>query len=216
MSACFYPIPLEPGRGAPASWFAELPERIRSIVTWIDTSEAGRESHDRPKRPGFDNLYEAREILDLLRSICTSGTFIQALMADCAEDEKPIGVICMYAEQVRLLQRLLSEQDWATGYRRLIKIDTVDSYQGKENRIIIVSTTRNNGLYDQGFLSSSERVNVAISRAMDRLVIVGAARMWRERHQGSSMGRVLAHIEQHRDGSAFALVQASSIAGGKA
>jgi serine/threonine protein kinase len=216
VSACFYPVPLEPGRGAPAPWFDELPERIRSIVTWIDTSDAGRESWDRPKNPGFDNLYEAREILDLLRSICTSGTFIQALMDDCAEDEKPVGVICMYAEQERLLQRLLSEQDWATGYRRLIKIDTVDSYQGKENRIIIVSTTRNNGRYEQGFLSSSERVNVAISRAMDRLVIVGAARMWRERHQGSSMGRVLAHIEQHRDGSAFAMVQASGISEGQA
>lgn len=122
----------------------------------------------------------------------------------------------MYAEQERLLLRLLSEQDWATGYRRLIKIDTVDSYQGKENRIIIVATTRNNSRYEQGFLSSRERVNVAISRAMDRLVIVGAARMWRERHQGSALGKVLAHIEQHRDGSGFAMVQASGIAGGQA
>lgn len=216
VSACFYPVPLEPGRGAPAPWFDQLPERVRSIVTWVDTSDAGRESYDRAKNPGYDNAYEAREIIDLLRSICTSGNFIQALMEDSAEDEKPIGVICMYAEQERLLLRLLSEQDWATGYRRLIKIDTVDSYQGKENRIIIVSTTRNNGRYEQGFLSSRERVNVAVSRAMDRLVIVGAARMWRERHQGSPLGRVLAHIEQHRDSSAFAMVQASGITGGQA
>lgn len=216
VSACFYPVPLEPGRGGPAPWFDLLPECVRSIVTWIDTSDAGRESYDRPKNPGFDNAYEAREIISLLRSICTSGNFIQALMQDSAEDEKPIGVICMYAEQERLLLRLLSEQDWATGYRRLIKIDTVDSYQGKENRIIIVSTTRNNSKFEQGFLSMPERVNVAISRAMDRLVIVGAARMWRERHQGAPMGKVLAHIEQHRDGNAFAMVQASGITGGLA
>ncbi|MGE8158984.1 AAA domain-containing protein [Paraburkholderia sp. NPDC080076] len=216
VSACFYPVPLESGRGAPASWFEELPERMSSIVTWVDTSEAGRESYDRAKNPGFDNPYEAREILDLLRSICTSGTFIQSLMADSAEDEKPIGVICMYAEQERLLQRLLSEQDWAMGYRRLIKIDTVDSYQGKENRIIIVSTTRNNGHYEQGFLSSGERVNVAISRAMDRLVIVGAARMWRERHQASALGRVLAYIEQHRDGTAYNVIEVSAISGERA
>lgn len=212
VSACFYPVPLAPGRGDPAPWYDALPERIRSIVTWIDTSDAGREAHDRPKNPGFDNSYEAREIINLLRSICTGGNFIQALMQDSAEDEKPIGVICMYAEQERLLLRLLSEQDWATGYRRLIKIDTVDSYQGKENRIIIVATTRNNPRFEQGFLSSHERVNVAISRAMDRLVIVGAARMWRERHQASPLGRVLAHIEQHRDSSRYALVQASGIA----
>lgn len=213
VSACFYPVPLQPGRGEPPPWFDQLPERIRAVVTWVDTSDAGRESHDRSKTPGFDNLYEAREILDLLRSICTSGLFVQSLMDHSTEEEKPIGVICMYAAQERLLQRMLSEQDWATGYRRLIKIDTVDSYQGKENRIIIVSTTRNNGRFEQGFLSSNERVNVAISRAMDRLVIVGAARMWRERHQRSPMGRVLAHIEAHRDDKAFAMVQASALEG---
>lgn len=213
VSACFYPVPLQPGRGDPPPWFDQLPERIRAVVTWIDTSDAGRESHDRPKTPGFDNLYEAREILELLRSICTGGPFVKSLLDHCAEEEKPIGVICMYAAQERLLQRMLSEQDWATGYRRLIKIDTVDSYQGKENRIIIVSTTRNNGRYEQGFLSSNERVNVAISRAMDRLVIVGAARMWRERHQRSPMGRVLAHIEAHRDDKAFTMVQAAALEG---
>lgn len=213
VSACFYPVPLQPGRGDPPLWFDQIPDRIRSIVTWVDTSDAGRESYDRSKSPGFDNLYEAREILDLLRSICTGGPFVQSLMAHSAEDEKPIGVICMYAAQERLLQRMLSEQDWATGYRRLIKIDTVDSYQGKENRIIIVSTTRNNDRFEQGFLSSTERVNVAISRAMDRLVIVGAARMWRERHQRSPMGRVLAHIEKRRDDKAFAMIQSSAMEG---
>ncbi len=50
---------------------------------------------------------------------------------------------------------------------------------------------------------------------MDRLVIVGAARMWRERHQASPLGRVLAHIEQHRDAGRYALVQASSIEEGQ-
>lgn len=209
VSACFYPVPLQPGRGQPPTWFKDLPNRIQAVVTWIDTTEGGRESHDRPKEPGFDNLYEAREILDLLRSICTNSTFIESLIANCADDEKPIGIICMYAEQQRLLQRLFSEQDWATGYRRLIKIDTVDSYQGKENRIIIVATTRNNSYFDQGFLSSRERVNVAISRAMDRLVIVGAARMWRERNQRSPLGLVLAHLESNRDELAFSVVEAS-------
>lgn len=211
VSACFYPVPLQPGRGDPPPWFDQLPDRIRAVVTWVDTSDAGRESHDRPKTPGFDNPYEAREILDLLRAICTIGPFVQSLIDHSNEEEKPIGVICMYAAQERLLQRMLSEQDWATGYRRLIKIDTVDSYQGKENRIIIMSTTRNNSRFEQGFLSSNERVNVAISRAMDRLVIVGAARMWRERHQRSPMGRVLAHIEAQRDDKAFAMVQASAL-----
>ncbi|ECC8938494.1 hypothetical protein DOQ97_21205 [Salmonella enterica subsp. enterica] len=154
-------------------------------------------------------------MIDTLRSICTAESFIKYLIDETSDEEKPIGVICMYANQERLLQRLLSEQDWATGYRHLIKIDTVDSYQGKENRIIIVATTRNNNQCIQGFLSSSERINVAISRAMDRLVIIGAARMWRERHQTSALGRVLNHIETHRDGNNFNLVQALAIEEGQ-
>lgn len=212
VSACFYPVALAPGRGYPKSWFAELPELVKSIVTWVDTSAAGRQSWER-KRDSFriDNLFEAREVLELLRSICISEKFINELLDDISEDEKPIGVICMYAEQKRLLIKMLSEQDWATGYRHLIKIDTVDSYQGKENRIIIVATTRNNGLTDQGFLKSPERINVAISRAMDRLIILGATRMWRDAHRDSPMGKVLAYIEANRDGINFDIVDAVNI-----
>lgn len=50
---------------------------------------------------------------------------------------------------------------------------------------------------------------------MDRLFIIGAARMWRERNQEAPMGRVLAYIEQHRDGNAFAIVETSGITGGR-
>ncbi|MDO8729492.1 MAG: AAA domain-containing protein [bacterium] len=212
VSKCFYPIPLEPGRGNSKSWFSELPERAKSIVTWVDTSDAGRESFEKKRdRIHIDNQFEAREILDLLRSICATTSFIRALVEDSTEDEKPIGVICMYADQKRLLLKLMSEQDWATGFRHLIKIDTVDSYQGKENRIIIVSATRNNPQFDQGFVSSPERANVAISRAMDRLIIVGAAKMWREKNRDSPMGTILAHIELNRDGLNFDIVNASGV-----
>lgn len=216
VSSCFYPVPLDPGRGEPKLWFDELPVIVKSIVTWIDTSDAGRESWEKKRdRFGMENPFEAREILDLLRTICTNGSFIKPLIEDSTDDEKPIGVICMYADQKRLLIKLLSEQDWATGYRHLIKIDTVDSYQGKENRIIILSITRNNAHFDQGFLRSPERVNVAISRAMDRLIIVGAANMWRERNQTSPIGKVLAYIDNHRDGKSFDIVNASGIARSK-
>jgi serine/threonine protein kinase/DNA polymerase III delta prime subunit len=214
VSASFYPVALQPGRGGSPAIYETLPERLRAVVTWVDTSDTGKKSHERPMHPGFENIYEAQEIMDLLRSICACGDFMQSLIADCADDERPIGVICMYAHQQRLLQRLLSEQDWATAYRRLIKIDTVDSYQGKENRIIIVATTRHNDRFDQGFMASRERVNVALSRAMERLVIIGAARMWRERHQRSAMGQVLSYIEAHRDGKSFSIIQASHVEAG--
>ena len=50
---------------------------------------------------------------------------------------------------------------------------------------------------------------------MDRLIIVGSANMWRERNQTSPIGKVLAHIDNHRDGKSFDIVNASGIARNK-
>ena len=215
VSSCFYPATLVPGRGDPPDWYQQLPARLGAIVTWIDTSNAGQESYEqRNASHSVENPYEAREIIGLLKEIAAAETFVTALVSAIEEDELPIGIICMYADQKRLLQKLLSEQDWATSFRRFIKIDTVDSYQGKQNRIIILSTTRHNSRYEQGYVWSPERVNVSISRAMDRLVIVGAARMWRDRNQDAPLGRVLRYIESHQDKKHFLIQQDPSSAGG--
>ncbi|TIQ53427.1 MAG: hypothetical protein E5X61_08405, partial [Mesorhizobium sp.] len=77
--------------------------------------------------------------------------------------------------------------------RALIKVDTVDSYQGKENRIVIVSLVRSNERGQIGFLNTENRINVAVSRAMDRLILVGAAAMFRK--SSSKLSDVLAHME---------------------
>jgi superfamily I DNA and/or RNA helicase len=90
-----------------------------------------------------------------------------------------------------------------------VKIDTVDSYQGKQNRIIILSATRNNNAYSQWHLASPERVNVSISRAMDRLIIVGSTRMWRSPNEERPLGKVLRFIEARQDGDRFAVIGAN-------
>jgi hypothetical protein len=51
---------------------------------------------------------------------------------------------------------------------------------------------------------------------MDRLIIVGASKMWRDRHQSSPMGRVLAHIDAAADGNSFAVVNVTATGGGAA
>ncbi|MNY63294.1 hypothetical protein D3C86_2002310 [compost metagenome] len=71
---------------------------------------------------------------------------------------------------------------------------TVDSYQGKENRIIVLSVVRNDAGEHIGFLSDPERINVAMSRAKDRLVIVSSSAMWRPRSM-TPMKRVLDEVE---------------------
>jgi hypothetical protein len=210
VSSCFYPTPLLSGRGDPPEWFSLLPECAQAVVTWIDTSVAGNASREQ-KRKGetsCKNRFEASQVLDILRQVFACADFMNRLYDDCEEDTQPIGVICGYADQKHLLQRTLSEQPWAAAHRDLVKIDTVDSYQGKENRIIILSLTRNNDRFEQGFMASPERANVSISRAMDRLIIVGAARMWRERNQQSPFGKILSYVEQHADSSHFRLIEA--------
>ena len=82
-----------------------------------------------------------------------------------------------------LLLRKVAAAGLSPTFRDRIKIDTVDSYQGKQNLIIILSLVRNNddgrdGTIRQGFMSRVNRINVALSRARDRLVIVGSATRW--------------------------------------
>lgn len=214
VSHCFYPTPLESGRGDVASWFSDLPPCARAVVTWIDTSPAGRASLERRKSGthSYENPYEVGEILGVLRQIFGVRRFMEKLVEDSADEDRPIGIICAYAEQKYLLQREFSEREWASNFRHLVKIDTVDSYQGKENRIIILSLTRNNDELRRGFLESPQRANVSISRAMDRLIIVGATRMWRGSNAEFPFGRVLSYIESRLDGEQFALMSSPTMA----
>jgi hypothetical protein len=98
-----------------------------------------------------------------------------------------IGVICMYAAQRDLIRRKILQSALAYLLDRHLKVGTVDSYQGKENPIILLSLVRNNeegpmedGVQRvrEGFLNIPNRINVAASRAMDRLVVVGLRGRW--------------------------------------
>jgi superfamily I DNA and/or RNA helicase len=74
-------------------------------------------------------------------------------------------------------------------------VGTVDSYQGKENRIIILSVVRNDISKSIGFLTDPERINVAMSRAKDRLIIVSSTAMW-QAHPKSPMHSVLEEVKK--------------------
>ena len=60
-----------------------------------------------------------------------------------------------------------------------MRIDTVDSYQGKENDIVLVSLVRCNTDHDTGHVGTDNRGNVAFSRAKERLIVIGARNMWK-------------------------------------
>ena len=112
---------------------------------------------------------EADTIIALLRLVSRDTVFVARLRASLRDGEKGIGVICLYGAQKRLVQDKITATPWPDGFEDLVKVDTVDGYQGKENPIVIVSITRNNPKGQIGHVESFQRMNVALSRAMERL-----------------------------------------------
>ncbi len=197
VSKCFYDEKLQTGRQAPPDYYALLPSFLEKQLNWVDMSPLGEHGHESSSDNGTEkwNETEARVVMSLLRQIVESDDFIDSVKKDLQPGEPAIGIICMYDKQRAVLDRMKSEASWLGDARRLVKIDTVDSYQGKENRIVILSTVRNNEYMNPGFLRSSNRVNVALSRSMDMLFIVAAKNMWVGRNADLPLGKVLREVE---------------------
>jgi serine/threonine protein kinase len=198
VSTCFYDDRLENGRGDPPDYYQFLPAHLGSQVTWVDVSSLGPRGHHQKSEDGADtwNRSEARVIMQILRQVVESEDFMAFLLDDLKPQEPPIGIICMYERQREVIDQMKAEAAWLGDARRLVKIDTVDSYQGKENRIVIVSTVRNHPDGFPGFLKSPNRVNVAMSRAMERLFVVGSTKMWKGKNAALPLGRVLSKVEE--------------------
>ena len=86
-----------------------------------------------------------------------------------------VGVISPYRAQVQYLRRLLKKKDFFQPYRHLISVNTVDGFQGQERDVILISLVRANDEGQIGFLRDLRRMNVAITRARMKLIILGDA-----------------------------------------
>ncbi|GAB1260004.1 AAA domain-containing protein [Aurantivibrio plasticivorans] len=206
VSHCFYDNDLVNGDRAIPDIYPSGHRLFNACVTWLDTQVNGKGAHHlSDKGVSIYNRSEANAILKLLNEIRGNSEFIASLSDHVKDGEAAIGVICMYGEQKRILRQKLKEATWSEDFKSLIKVDTVDSYQGKENRIIILSVTRSIEDQSPGFLRSPNRINVALSRAMDRLIIVGDTRMWKGKNQDLPLGKVLSYIE-HQDDNQYQVV----------
>jgi hypothetical protein len=192
VSEVFYrDLKLEPGRSDLEIDPSCLPPEFDRALLWIDTDRLGDRGYERTPTESSSriNQAEAYAILALLEKWFAHGKFMEWLTTQTKHDAG-IGVICMYAAQRDLVRRVLTRSAFGHLVGHQIRIGTVDSYQGKQNPITIVSLVRNNvdgqdeddrKTIREGFLSTPNRINVAISRAMDGLVIVGARSRWRRR-----------------------------------
>ncbi|MBU3070217.1 AAA family ATPase [Aestuariicella sp. G3-2] len=210
VSATFYDGKLENGDREVPDIYWGVPEVLNSTVTWLDTSPlGGRANHIEGKGKSILNPCEADQIISILKKIAADEELVNRLSSVVGENEAAIGVICMYGEQKRHVRQKFSQEVWAESFKSLVKIDTVDSYQGKENRIIILTLTRSDGDYTPGFLRTPNRINVAMSRAMDRLLIVGNSAMWRSgNNKELPLGAVINYMEEQGPKAGFQFVNA--------
>jgi superfamily I DNA and/or RNA helicase len=89
------------------------------------------------------------------------------------QERLDIGVISPYRAQVQLLRQLLRKNEALKPFRRFITVNTVDGFQGQERDIIVISMVRSNDEGQIGFLRDLRRMNVAITRARMKVIILG-------------------------------------------
>ena len=154
-----------------------------TAVEWIDTSQIELPQEDESEqleqmfreasgREGIGriNKAEARLCVEALEAYATRIGIPRIL-----EDRIDIGLISPYRAQVRYLRKLLKANKFLKPIRSLISINTVDGFQGQERDVIMVSMVRSNDKGQIGFLSDLRRMNVAMTRARMKLIIIGDA-----------------------------------------
>ena len=144
-------------------------------ITWIDTGERGWRNEEGGTRSetvqsnaSLSNEAEAELTLLALQA------YFELIGRQRVLDERlDVGIISPYRAQVQLLRKLLRRMESLKPFRSLISINTVDGFQGQERDIIVISLVRSNDEGQIGFLRDLRRMNVAITRARMKLIILG-------------------------------------------
>ena len=141
-----------------------------SPITWIDTAEQevteelNTETQSRINRP------EAELLITQLKAYIEKITKERIL-----EERIDFGIISPYKAQVYYLRSLVKRDPFFKPLRSLITIHTVDGFQGQERDVILISLVRANAEGKIGFLNDLRRMNVAMTRARMKLIILGDA-----------------------------------------
>jgi len=157
------------------------------VVDFPHVSSTGRTVGFERGRPQWSNPYEVSSVIDVLRHIRARSTTQRPTLA----------IISPYNAQVRLLRSEISKarSKGALPHLRSFTpvrsdgdfVGTVDAFQGNEADLVVLSLVRNNprtGYGALGFLRDSRRMNVALSRAKWKLVIVGSLSFLLEAERG--------------------------------
>jgi predicted DNA helicase len=142
----------------------QLDAAINAPLEFIDTAGCGYEEHinrESLSRYNPDEYVILRQHLDALLTYATQ-----------AAADLSIGIISPYREQVMYMQQAIAS-DFDHFPHARITVDTIDSFQGQERDVIYISMVRSNGQSEIGFLRDFRRMNVALTRARRKLVVIG-------------------------------------------
>ena len=129
-------------------------EITSSPLLFVDTAGANWDEELEPEGESRRNPKEAEFVLKKAKQLIDAGV-----------DAADIAIIAPYAAQVRLLR---DQNEF-----RSIEIDTVDGFQGREKECVLITLVRSNSQGEIGFLGDIRRMNVAMTRARRKLIVVG-------------------------------------------
>lgn len=164
-------------------------------LLWLDMPNEPAYFEERMK--GGKSLYnpaELRRIGALLKELDEATALAKQAGRMEADEKKSIGVISYYGEQVKRIDRMIHQE------LRLphltIRTGTVDKFQGMEMDVILLSMVRNhdNKQDDIGFAKDYRRLNVALSRARELLVLIGSTKMFTERTKHKDTRHMYTHV----------------------
>ena len=139
-------------------------------ITWIDTSEMEFKEEFVGDSFGRINKSEADLLIDKLQ------VYIERIGGQRILDERiDFAIISPYKAQVQYLRGKVKNSATLRPYRHLLTINTVDGFQGQERDVVFISLVRANEQGQIGFLGDLRRMNVAMTRARMKLVILGEA-----------------------------------------
>lgn len=180
VSACFYPGVLNPGDRSPNQ---ELFRIYNAAVAWFSTSTFD-DRGERRSRTSWENSRERQIVVDQLIKINSA-----------VKSQYTVLVISPYLAQVEALKDAVAASRERLRNLR-IECSTIDAVQGKEAKIVVYSLTRTRAT---DFVDDMHRVNVALSRAEELLLVVGDERAYRESKDCEHLQRVIQHINKNAD-----------------
>jgi superfamily I DNA and/or RNA helicase len=141
---------------------------LNTALDFIDTAGCGYNEIVNPESLSIANPEEGQLLIKHLKLVLE-----QYERSNKSGKKISIGIISPYKEQVQYLTTKIAEDEILKNYLPQIAIKTVDGFQGQERDIIYISLVRSNDQLEIGFLNDIRRMNVALTRAKKKLVVIG-------------------------------------------